>query len=1364
MKKMCFFLLLMLLPLTAEAAGDTGGEQPSIIDLSPYYYVNELAAEGTVVGTLTVVDKDKNEDGEYETLTYRIFQDENSNVESNVFEMVETANDKGVRTVDILVKKNATLDYETKSQYVTKIEIRDMLNTYVTETLTVRLRNVNEAPTAGDQTFAISEKQPNGTSWPGGKFVGKITTVADPDDDPLTYELVDAAGLPFAMKAGTNEIVVVAGDKLDFETKKSYDFKVKASDGELSTTFSVTVGLTDVNEAPVIDQLEKDYSVDENAETGTVVGTFTVYDFDQEKLTYTLSETMADIFEVVETANQNGTRTASIRVKNQLLLDYEALYKTTTQNATYPVTITVKDSRNQSATATTSIAVQDVNETFTAAGGTFYIQEHSPGLSHVGAKSYDEYLSESDYGRVTGVDADKYSKAFGTLTFAMSTENTGSDADDAKSFVVDPDDGSIYTSIDAEFEADGDGAKKEYTFKVTVSDGTFSKDVSVTVKVLDIEEALANEENHAPVAEDLTVVVDETIEGGTVVGTISASDPDAATSTVVGFYTLHYSIVDPTGLPFEIDQQAGVIKLKKNERLHYAEKDKYEFNVKVSDRATSEKAQSTIAKVTINVKDVNEPPEFIIVDSYYDVDENVTVGTTMEGKQIVVYDEDNSDVDQLKFIITDKDATTALDAAKLFEVVQVGKTNENHESTFVIKTKAGLDYEALYRAVEKGAVCNITLTIVDTEARTKYPQFETKIRVNDVNEEPAFQRNSYGANVREDVNSGICLVTVQANDPDIYNRQFGTLTFSLEGDDATLFWIDPSTGDISTVANANYDYETKPTYEFYAVVTDNTFTVKAPVNVNVENVDESPVFTDKMPVLTVDENTTKGTLVGVVVADDDDCKNNHTAKIPSYTLTATDISANDYKSFSVDQTTGSIKVAKDCILNYELKSHYSVRVVATDGDDPTLSTSVDAIIKINDVNDEPFFSDKEYVLEVREDAEEGTPVGTVAANDEDCWNEFTYTFSDYVSDSGDASMFTIDNEGKISLAEKLNYEKQKTYQLVVRATDNGESRGFKNLSAVTLATIIVTDCADAPVFTGVADLYEVDDDAAVGTVLNSSIEVTDEDKGQIMTLIASIKDQNEAATVKAEDKFDVTVKQEGDKWTLVIEVKDELNYFELYNPTTKDALFHVTLAVEDADRLLTTAETAIRVNGKKPEITFGEGQTWRTYYNADKSLLVPDGVKAYVVSGLNAAGTSVVLTPVSYLKKGVALLLEKSGGATTEYDPSDPFDPNLLKHATAAVVATTGHFVLYYNEFLKATGIITQGKNYLDLTDSGSAGARSLGIDDGDATAIGHPQPTADNEADAKWYDLQGRRIQKPDKPGLYIKNRKKVVISTSKQ
>ena len=54
---------------------------------------------------------------------------------------------------------------------------------------------------------------------------------------------------------------------------------------------------------------------------------------------------------------------------------------------------------------------------------------------------------------------------------------------------------------------------------------------------------------------------------------------------------------------------------------------------------------------------------------------------------------------------------------------------------------------------------------------------------------------------------------------------------------------------------------------------------------------------------------------------------------------------------------------------------------------------------------------------------------------------------------------------------------------------------------------------------------------------------------------------------------------------------------------------------------------------------------------------------------------------------------------------------------------------------------------------------RSIGIGEGGATAIDNSQLTIDNLAGAQWYDLQGRRISKPTRKGLYIRNGKKVVM-----
>ena len=563
------------------------------------------------------------------------------------------------------------------------------------------------------------------------------------------------------------------------------------------------------------------------------------------------------------------------------------------------------------------------------------------------------------------------------------------------------------------------------------------------------------------------------------IGKIEATDPDFCSMNSSyacpngmhgqGFNLLTYMVKEvyevngSTDFPFVIDINSGAITVAPGKTLNATKQDTYKFMVKVMDHSTDRDnpSQADSADVIIKVTDVNRPSEFRVLSDLYDIDENVAVKSQFSDK-IIVYDEDKADIDKLTITLKDNGATAAIDAAELFEIVRVSSTDANLLTTFVIQTKKDLDYEKLYKATEKDAIFDVTLTINDGSG--KPTSKTTQIRVNDVNEEPSFKKDSYEFKVQENTTVATSLGVAEASDPDKYNPSFGTLYYSLDGADAAQFDINTNTGEISTISNAKLDYETKSVYNFYAVVTDKKFTVKVPVTVKVIDVAEVPKFPDNPPALAVDENTKKGTKVGVVVAEDDDCKGTYSAtcKAPTYSLEATSIAANDYKSFTIDAD-GTIKVAQDSILNFEVQKEYSVRVVATDGDDPTLSTYIDVTIKINDVNDAPTYDQKEYVFEIHENAPKGEFVGSVVADDEDTWSVIKYELSDYTANSGDAATFYIDDDGSIFLATKtLNYEKKNQYQVWATATDNGESKGFKNYQATTLVTIKIIDDPDPP--------------------------------------------------------------------------------------------------------------------------------------------------------------------------------------------------------------------------------------------------------------------------------------------------------------
>ena len=80
---------------------------------------------------------------------------------------------------------------------------------------------------------------------------------------------------------------------------------------------------------------------------------------------------------------------------------------------------------------------------------------------------------------------------------------------------------------------------------------------------------------------------------------------------------------------------------------------------------------------------------------------------------------------------------------------------------------------------------------------------------------------------------------------------------------------------------------------------------------------------------------------------------------------------------------------------------------------------------------------------------------------------------------------------------------------------------------------------------------------------------------------------------------------------------------------------------------------------------------------------------------------------------------------------------------------------------MKATGTIPVGKCYLDLTGVNiPSGARGLGIENDGTTGI-HAVNSEEGIVNSDvWYNLQGRRIEKPTKAGLYIKNGKKVIVN----
>ncbi len=1062
--------------VSAQFADPDPNLNVQITSVAANYNVDENAAEGTIVGKLTVTDKTK-VDGAYESLNYTLTSDFDADVLNDIFEVNEVNNFAGVRTIEISAKNQEKLDFEYIKSFIAKLYVENTSGDYAAARFNININNLNEDFTLENQTFTLAEKQENGKDWPAGTVFGNVkVTASDKNTSDYIFK-VTTSGIPFNFYQGTNDLIITDGSALDYETKPTWTFKISVSDGEYTHDATITINLTDVNEAPQISDCKKEYTIKENSKNGTKLGSITVKDYDKvegqyEQFTYTLS-LLNDALEVKESANNAGDRIVSIVVKDESKLDYEKLYNETEENAIIPITITATDTQGNSASVKTKIVIEDVNEKLTARGGTFHLNEHSPIGSSV-AEEYDEEGYIKAVAKVEAEDEDKYNPDFSKLSYTISKNNTSSGAADAKKFNIDPRTGRITSADEFDYEKE---TKHKYSFLVNVSDGYFSSDVEVTVNIQDITEPTfkydddvdvyvkedtkagekiadfkeildrikAKEEdirdrfkeitgnllfsidqeasasakglfeiddqgfikvknsldfenlypnnkftvvvevigqssnnndiklpfnvkievtdvNEAPTTKDVTISIPETktsTDGE--IGRITATDPDfmsivsgCATPNgkhPLGFNKLYYSLNEvlevngSTDFPFEINENTGAITVREGETLNFSKQNQYQFVVKVTDCAIDENnpKQSDIAKFTINITDINNAPKLVTLDDVYVVEENVKSGTEVDGKPIVVYDDDATDVDKLTITLTDKNATATVDAANLFDVVQVGKTDSNtHESTFVIQTKDDLDYEAIYNSEIKDAIFDVKLTIVDQGGNEASK--DCQIRVIDVNEKPNTAMTSFEFKVKENNSKPIVLGNIEAKDPDIFNTEYGTLYYSLDGDEAAQFMINAS-GNISTINGAKLDYETKNTYEFRAFVTDKKHTISVPVTVNIDNVVEAPVFAEKNPVLLVDEYAEIGSKVGIVSANDDDIKNGKTGKRPTYSLEATDYVADDYKAFEIDKSSGVIKVKAHPIESFNTKHEYNVRVVATDGDDPSLTDYVDVVIK-----------------------------------------------------------------------------------------------------------------------------------------------------------------------------------------------------------------------------------------------------------------------------------------------------------------------------------------------------------------------------------------------------------------------------------
>jgi len=215
---------------------------------------------------------------------------------------------------------------------------------------------------------------------------------------------------------------------------------------------------------------------------------------------------------------------------------------------------------------------------------------------------------------------------------------------------------------------------------------------------------------------------------------------------------------------------------------------------------------------------------------------------------------------------------------------------------------------------------------------------------------------------------------------------------------------------------------------------------------------------------------------------------------------------------------------------------------------------------------------------------------------------------------------------------------------------------------------------------------------------------------------------------------------------------------------TKAGIYTITASGGEAANYDFVYETGTLTINRLLDVSFSASNEWATYYGTE-DLATPEGLKAYQVTAVGAS--EVTSSAIDYIPANTAILLKNVSGnvswsgisASAYTGATSTFENNILKGSAEAVSVSTitggTVYILINNMFRRASsGTIPANRAYLVV--SGAAAARLNIVHGGNDTGI-HELRIENEELRDEWYDLQGRRIEKPMKNGLYIRNGKKV-------
>jgi VCBS repeat-containing protein len=387
----------------------------------------------TAVGTVTTTDPEGN------TITYSI----TGGADAAFFAINSSSG-----ALSFLVAPNfeAPADAGANNVYDVQVQATDGTNP-TTQNIAVTVTNVNEAPVITSAPTA---------SVPENSTAVLTVTTTDPEGNTITYSITGGADAgDFSINSSSGALTFnVAPDfeaPADADTNNVYLVQVTATDGTTPVNQTITVTVTNVNEAPTFTSSATP-SVPENT---TAVITVTTTDPEGNTITYSITGGAdAGDFSI---NSSTGALTFSVAPNFEAPADADI-------NNVYLVQVTATDGTTP-ITQSLTVTVTNVNETPSITGGT-------------GALN----VNENTVGTITTVTA---TDPDGTApTFAIVG---GADALD---FSINATTGALTFVANPNFEAPADADTNNiYLVTVRATDGSLFDDDAITVTVINVNEA-----------------------------------------------------------------------------------------------------------------------------------------------------------------------------------------------------------------------------------------------------------------------------------------------------------------------------------------------------------------------------------------------------------------------------------------------------------------------------------------------------------------------------------------------------------------------------------------------------------------------------------------------------------------------------------------------------------------------------------------------------------------------------------------------------------------------------------------------------------------------------------------------------------